>query len=101
MTGFEVDRDYSDKKVLLLGMTPEAGGAEKVIFEIYSAFKDQYEIDLGFIRGKAATSLFADCQYQAGFKVLKKIFFGDYDLIHSHLFWPSLLVAMRKLWDFK
>jgi glycosyltransferase involved in cell wall biosynthesis len=80
------------KSCLLALRTARQAGAERIVLRLAKSLEKSYRIDL------AALSHAAESQ-RPKFLGAFAIFFGRYDVIHSHLFLPGLLVRLRRLFD--
>lgn len=112
--------------VLVVTLTRRLGGAERMIAQLLRGFRDQSRYTLGLVTsdgdrdgggshreggGSPRGTDGADREAPApgarrpgipwnGPTVgLREILFGRYDVIHSHLFLPGLLVRLRRVWD--
>ena len=79
-------------KTLVIGFSDRSGGAERVI----KTLSENLDVDVHFLKKRSPENLvFVEAQSYGLFKVL----FGPVHAIHTHLFWPGLLGAIRKWWD--
>ncbi len=83
--------------LLVVTLTPEMAGAERIVLQLLARLDDAFLCSLGFLRRASPDTGTIPWM---GTKVgLGHILFGSYDIIHSHLFLPGLVVRMRRLWS--
>jgi glycosyltransferase involved in cell wall biosynthesis len=80
------------KSCLLVFRTSRIAGAERVGLDLAEGIKDKYRVEIGFLDRKVSTRF---KNYPT--RNWRSILFGRYDLIHSHLFLPGLLIRLRRL----
>ncbi|MFW6200657.1 MAG: glycosyltransferase, partial [Gemmatimonadota bacterium] len=110
--------------VLIVTLTRRLGGAERMIAQLLEGFRDRSRFTLGLATtdGQATGPRSADARtsgrtgghrkgtgrtregspgipWDGPTVGLREILFGRYDIIHSHLFLPGLLVRLRRIWD--
>ncbi|MFC1790947.1 glycosyltransferase family 4 protein [Gemmatimonadota bacterium] len=72
-------------------------GAERIIHQLLEGLQGQYTCHLGLLTSDPRPS--GPMPWKGPVVGLRRILFGRYDLIHSHLFLPGLVVRLRRLWD--
>src|SRR5271163_4647819 len=80
------------KTCLMVLRTCREAGAERIILELAKGLKKSYRVEF------AALSHRSESSEREIFGILR-IIFGRYDLIHSHLFLPGVLIRLRRTFD--
>ncbi len=73
------------------------GGAERIVVQLLDGLADDYRVALGFVWPVPERD--RTLRWPGREVGLREIFFGKWDLIHTHLFLPGLLVRLRRIWD--
>jgi len=74
--------------------TTRLAGAERLVVEIAKALQKHYRVEIAAL-DKKGDPLPIQVRQRGIFAIL----FGKYELIHSHLFLPGLLVRVRRIFD--
>ena len=87
----------SAPSVLLVTLTPRVAGAERVVMSLLEGLREGYSCHLGLLTSPREHR--AGLPWQGPVVRLRSILFGRFDLIHSHLFLPGLVIRIRRIWD--
>src|SRR5437868_1866940 len=86
------------RKILIATFSGHMGGAEKLILQLGQVTPSvSHEMSLGLLNTKYRGGL--GSLWQGPVVGIREILWGRYDVIHSHLFLPGLLIRVRRLWD--
>jgi glycosyltransferase involved in cell wall biosynthesis len=85
-------------RLLIVTTHEQLGGAERLLLSLYRSATATFPsamIEIATLYGNKDRGLGAE----AGIRLrgIRDILFGDYDIIHTHLFLPALLVRLRRL----
>lgn len=88
-----------DERPSLLMALVEArkGGAERLVLQLQEGLAPGFRTVLGFVRSLPPRE--RTLGWDGPEVGLREILFGTWDIVHSHLFLPGLVVRIRRLWD--
>ena len=81
------------KRCLVVFRTPRIAGAERIGLQIARSLKPNYDITIGVTVNDHPHQLASEFPIRGIFSIL----FGKFDIIHTHLFFPGVLVRIRRL----
>ncbi|HSR41532.1 MAG TPA: glycosyltransferase family 4 protein, partial [Longimicrobiales bacterium] len=73
------------------------GGAERIALRLLRSLDDAYRVALGLVRPLPPAR--RTLAWEGRSVGLREVLFGPWDVIHTHLFLPGLLIRLRRLWD--
>ncbi|NIP57488.1 MAG: glycosyltransferase, partial [Gemmatimonadetes bacterium] len=73
------------------------GGAERIVLRLLRSLDDAYRVALGLVRHLPPAE--RTLQWEGRSVGLREVLFGRWDVVHTHLFLPGLLVRIRRIWD--
>ncbi len=81
--------------LLIVARTARVAGAERLILQMLPGLRERFDVSVCVLSGAPSgggewPQTLADAREALG---------GSYDLIHTHLFLPGLLVRIRRIWD--
>lgn len=83
--------------LLMVTVWARKGGAERLILDLLGRLDSEFRAALGFVR--ALPERERTLGWDGRTVGLREILFGSWDVIHTHLFLPGLLVRLRRIWD--
>lgn len=122
-SGSSASHPTTVRSVLIVTLTRRLGGAERMIAQLLEGLRDSTRLTLGLVRsedprpgtgasgwnarGENGPGETSEGRAGSGGGIpwrgptvgLREILFGRFDIIHSHLFLPGLLIRMRRIWD--
>jgi len=73
------------------------GGAERLVLRLLRSLQDDFDVALARVRPLPESE--RTLRWEGPTVGLRELLFGRWEIIHTHLFLPGLLVAFRRLWD--